>query len=269
MDIDKVMIQFSDYIQNKYNIVEDEFIFQKGRDQDYMGHPSEVLVFAEKEPDEYQVRGKTHGQMSHAIKHLIEYDPQYVISVTNRAKKALIQFIQRRPQYFCKIWDEVRGFSKESGIEAIERCDTTTLLNTLDVINDKNQLKTPFTKVDGEIKKYGMELENKYNEIIKDKLHAAYVLEKAKNKDYKSAIAKNPVITFKAVDGNGKWRRVWLDFRDGTVIIGNFKNGKTEINTMYRLNDVGTNKASMIKKFYTKRLRPLDPDIDKALSNGE
>lgn len=260
------MIQFIDYIQQKYMLNEDDFVFQKGRDQDYMGHPSEVLVFSEKEPNDYQVRGKTHGQMSHAIKHLIEYDPQYVISVANQAKQALIKFLQRRPQYFCKVWDEVRGFSKESGIDAVEKCETLTLLNTLDIVNDKNQLKTPFTKVDGEIKKYGMELENRYNEIIKDKMKRACVLEQLKNKDYVKAIEKNPVISFKCEDANGKWRRVWLDFRDGTVIIGNFKDGKTEINTMYRLNNVGTNKASMIKKFYTKRLRPLDPDIDKALS---
>ena len=35
---------------------------------------------------------------------------------------------------------------------------------------------------------------------------------------------------------------------------------------MYRLNNAGTNKKSIIKQFYTKGLKPSNPDIDKALS---
>lgn len=266
------MIQFYDYIVEKYCLNEkDIFMFRKGQDQDYTGHPSEVLVFSEKEPDEYLVKGKTHGQMSHAIKHLIEYEPQFVAAVAEKAKTAIRKFLERRPDYFCKMWDEVRGFSEYSGLEALKHCSTLALLNTLDIINDKNQTKSPFSKVDGELKKYGVEIEHRYNELIKKKMDAAYDLDKQRGGDYKKSIADNSVITFRAVGGNGKSYNVWLDFKDATLMIGDMdaRGARGQIMTMYRLDNAGTNKASIIKQFYTKRLTPKNPDIDSALSGAK
>ena len=257
---------FKEWIEQLYE-AKYEFNFRKGQDQDYTGSPDEVLVFSEKEPDEYQVRGKTHGQMSHAIKHLREFEPEYVKSVLDKARNVIFKFLQRRPQYFCKIWSETRGFSEYSGMEALNHCDSMSLLNTLDIVNDKNQTKTPFTKIDGQLKQFGSELEKRYNEIISKKINSAYNLDKQRDGDYKRTIAKNQIISFSAISRNGKGMNVWLDFKDGSIIIGNkSNNGEQEIRTMYRLNNAGTNKKSIIKQFYTKGLKPSNPDIDKALS---
>ena len=43
------MISFKEFVLN-----EASFKFSNGKDQDYTGHPTTVLVFSEKEPENYE-----------------------------------------------------------------------------------------------------------------------------------------------------------------------------------------------------------------------
>lgn len=245
-----------------------DFRFLKGQDQDYVGDPMRVLVFKEVESQDYKVEGKTHGQMLHAIKHLREYKPEFVKSVLDRMRSELEKFLQRKPDQFCKIWSEGRGFSGYSGIEALKHADSMTLLNTLDVINDKNQMKETLLKVENIVKKYASEIEHEYNEMIIKKIDDAFNLDKSKN--YKKDILGNKIIRFNAISRNGKVMDVWIDFNDRTFIIGDQSkaNGTQLIRTMYRFDIAnGASRPSIIKAFYSKGFKALNPDIDSALSN--
>lgn len=256
---------FLEWVQD---LEEAKFKFVVGKDQDYTGDPMEVLVFSEQEPDEYIMQGKTHGQMSHAIKHLREYDPEAVKGVLAKAKKMLWNFLDKNPSYFCKVWSEGRGFSEVSGKKALASCDELVLLNTMDIVNDKNQMKTPFSAVDARLKTFAAELEKKYNSLISSKIDKAVNLEQIKN-EHKllDASQKAKIVHFEAEDRNGGKFLVWIDFTDRTLIIGRQMPKGTVIKTMYRINSAGSTRGSIMKMFFTKKLRISNPMIDAALSS--
>lgn len=253
------MISFKEFVLNE------KFIFAKGKDQDYTGDPTRVLVFSQKEPEKYEVTGKTHGQMSHAIKHLIEYEPQFVSKIIANAKYKIEKFISNNPDYFCKIWNEVKGFESESGLDAVRKANNLTILNTLDVLNDKNQTKTELLPIENKLKPLAYELEKKYNSIITSKMNNAIDLNRNYSKEkFLSIIKRSDIITFKAESSVAPNIDVWIDFTDQTLIIGN--TDKNIIKTMYRFRNIKS-KKDIIKEFYNKKFKAKDPNLNSALKD--
>ena len=252
------MISFKEFILN-----EASFKFSKGKDQDYTVDPSRVLVFSEKEPENYEVIGKTHGQMSHAIKHLLEFEPEFVSKIVSKAKYKIEQFINNNPSYFCKIWDEIRGFSEYSGLEALRKSNNLTILNTLDVLNDKNQSKIQLLPIENKLKPLAYDLEKKYNQIISSKIDNAVDLNKNLSKEkLVSLIKTSDIITFKAESSIAPNLDVWIDFTDQSFIIGN--NNKNIIKTMYRFKN-GKSRSFVINEFYRKKFKAKNVELNSAL----
>ena len=250
-------------------LTEAAFKFQKGRDQDYTNDPYEVLVFSEEAPDNYEVEGKTHGQMSHAIKHLKEFEPDFVNGIIGKVKTTLKKKLEEKPHWFCKVWNNLRGFGKKSGVEAIDDASIDAVLNTLDLINDKNQMKEGLLKLDASIKPFAVELEHKYNEIISKKLDKAVDLNKLtlKGAAFVKKIKKSQVVQFDCNGTGGGKFSVVLDFSDQSLIIGKRDNkDMSVVNTMYRFNSSGS-KSAVVDAFFKKRLIPNNPEIKIALEN--
>ena len=105
----------------------DELSFQKGSDQDYpAGMNNGVLLFNPTE--QYIKQGETHGIISHAIKHLKDFDGNYYSHVVEKIKNELTK--NKRLYYF------VQG----QGIRSINNATTipySVIINTMDRINDK------------------------------------------------------------------------------------------------------------------------------------
>ena len=98
--------------------------FAKMLDQDYPYRYDNVILFDYRE--KYALSGKTHGLVSHGIKHLIEFDEYFIKSILFKMKSKLnIEYL------FL--------FNKNNTIRQLRKSDLTTgvLLNTLDLINDK------------------------------------------------------------------------------------------------------------------------------------
>lgn len=246
------------------------FRFQKGKDQDYTSDPYEVLVFSETAPDKYEVEGKTHGQMSHAIKHLKEFEPDFVKGVITKVKNTLKAKLKEKPHWFCKVWHNVRGFGKLSGIDAIETASVDAVLNTLDLINDKNQMKENLLKLDSSIRPFASELENEYNRIISSKIDKAVDLNKTtlKGDALVKKIKKSPIIQFDCNGKGGGKFTIVLDFTDQSLIIGKRSSEDINtVNTMYRFNDSGTSKPAVVDAFFTKKLIPVNSEIKSALES--
>lgn len=241
------------------------FKFQKGKDQDYTNDPYEVLVFSEQAPDKYEVEGKTHGQMSHAIKHLKEFEPDFVKGVVTKVKSTIRKKLEEKPHWFCKIWNNIRGFSSISGVKAVDSASIDAVLNTLDLINDKNQMKEPLMKLDSSIKPFAVELEHKYNELVSEKIDKAVDLNKLtiKGSSLSKKIKKSQVVKFDCDGKNGGKFTVVLDFTDQSLVIG--KNDMSDVTTMYRFNDTGGTKPAVIDAFFKKKLIPSNKDIKLAL----
>lgn len=246
-------------------LLEAAFKFQKAKDQDYTSDPYEVLVFSETAPDNYEVEGKTHGQMSHAIKHLKEFEPDFVKGIISKVKNTISTKLKEKPHWFCKIWNNSKGFSKISGIEAVQQASIDAVLNTLDLINDKNQMKESLLKLDSSIKPFAVELEHEYNRIISSKIDKAVDLNKLtlKGSSLLKKIKKSQVIQFDCVGRNNTNFSVVLDFTDQSLIIG--KNDMSNVNTMYRFNDGGNTKPAVVHAFFSKKLQPASSEIKQAL----
>ena len=246
-------------------LLEAAFKFQKAKDQDYTSDPYEVLVFSEEAPDNYEVEGKTHGQMSHAIKHLKEFEPDFVKGVIGKVKTTLKKKLEEKPHWFCKIWNNAKGFGKKSGVDAIEAASIDAVLNTLDLINDKNQMKEGLLKLDSSIKPFAVELEHEYNRIISSKIDKAVDLNKStlKGDALIKKIKKSQIIQFDCVGRNNTNFSVVLDFTDQSLIIG--KNDMSDVNTMYRFNDSGSTKPAVVHAFFSKKLQPSSSEIKQAL----
>ena len=241
------------------------FRFQKGRDQDYTSDPYEVLVFSETAPDKYEVEGKTHGQMSHAIKHLQEFEHDFVKGIVEKVKATLRAKLKEKPHWFCKVWHNTKGFLSDEGIKAIDSASIDAVLNTLDLINDKNQMRENLLKLDSSIRPFAVDLERKYNDIISEKLDKAVDLSKTtlKKDALVKKLKKSSVIQFECQGKSGGNFVVVLDFTDQSLIIG--KKDMSEVNTMYRFNNSGTSKPAVVDAFFTKRLVPTNNEIKLAL----
>lgn len=114
-------MRFKSFMQQQKFL--EELAFQTGTDQDYpAGEDSGVIVF---DPQErYEIKGKTHGISSHAIKHLKEFDVDYFMYILNSVKDFLLKggkmFLLRRG-----------STSKISDI------NDQQIINLLDRVNDK------------------------------------------------------------------------------------------------------------------------------------
>ena len=64
-----------------------ELAFANSSDFDYPGKVGEVIVT--NPDDKYEVRGKTHGLISHAIKHVMEFEPEYYREVIDQFKQRI------------------------------------------------------------------------------------------------------------------------------------------------------------------------------------
>lgn len=248
-------------------LLEDTFKFQKAKDQDYTSDPYEVLVFSETAPENYEVEGKTHGQMSHAIKHLVEFEPDFVKNIVSKVKSTIINKLKEKPHWFCKIWNNTRGFSKLSGVDAVNDASMYAVLNTLDLINDKQQMKECLLKLDSSIRPFAVDLEKKYNEIISKKIDKAVDLDKTtiKGSALEKKIKKSQIVQFSCKGKSGGTFTVVLDFTDQSLIIG--KGDMETVTTMYRFNNTGTSKSAVVNAFFSKKLEPVNTDIKTALEN--
>lgn len=255
------MLTFREWLE------EAAYHFQKGKDQDYTNDPYSVLVFSETAPDNYEVKGKTHGKMSHAIKHLKEFEPVFVDEIVKKAKDAIRKKLEEKPHWFCKVWHRSKGFETESGVSAVNKATNDEVLNTLDLINDKVETNEKLMPLDASLKKFAQEITTRYGEIISEKIDKAYDLDKTamKASALKKKISKTHVIQFSCKGKSGGDFVVIIDFTDQSLLIS--KKDVENVTTMYRFNNTGTSKSSVVKGFFEKRLIPDNKELEAVLKD--
>ena len=104
-----------------------EVDFSNSPDEDSPGN-KQLVVF--KEDDDYEIQGNTHGELSHAIKHYGEFNPNDLNSKLN----STIEYIKSLPNPILK---NINGSIIASGDNAKKQLTPNAILNTFDFINDK------------------------------------------------------------------------------------------------------------------------------------
>lgn len=234
------MKTFTEYLEEK--------AFAKGRDVDYTVDDKYVLCFNEKDKDTYHPTGdKTHGPESHALKHLAEFDPQFMRTSTTAALDTAIGFIKKNPEHFCAVLSSNGSFVAVGKDKVIEKADLYIVGNTLDLINDKILTKKSLLSIEKELSQYTKKIKDRYTSIIDDKMKKSIDLDKVKEEELANAVKNAKVIKF---DGwQGVAQIYTIDFTDNSLIIET----PDYIRTLYKFDRDASTKKDIIRNFFSKK----------------
>ena len=216
--------------------------FAKAKDNDF---PLDVgIIFLSKGArEQYKIRGNTHGEYSHAVKHYIEFNPGMLMSFAAEIKgildKANTDGLLDYIELYHKNGKIIKGYS-----QVIAKASSLDYINTLDYLNDKNMEKSPFNKVELEVKRVGDKIRKLYDEEIQNRLNSAVNLDMLKTSKINELIANNATISFTA----NRNEEYILDLNANVMIIK--RNG--EVATCYVFGRTGTGK-NVIKNFLLKK----------------
>lgn len=115
-------------LENWKRFISEEVQFSDSPDEDKPGN-NQIVMFNKDE--KYEVSGETHGKMSHAIKHFLEFDP-------NKVKAHLTKAIQVAKQLQNVFLVSAKdGSLIADGDKAKAQLTDNAMLNTFDFISDK------------------------------------------------------------------------------------------------------------------------------------
>jgi len=174
-----------------------EISFKKGRDIDYPLGGSKVIVFNKN--DSYKLEGKTHGDISHALKHMPKINPSFFKNILSSVRELI-----KDMKYYIK--------NKKGTIIGDPEITDKTLINTMDRINDKIVLNEPLTDEEKQIQRFLIKLKNEYISVVDG------IVSSAINVDDFEQIDKNKTICFSVKD-RGKNKIYFLDTKRNYLLI--------------------------------------------------
>ena len=182
--------------------------FKAGFDVDRPFGTKAVFVFHPN--DDYIKQGKTHGVTSHAIKHIYEFDPELFSKVIDIVNK----IIHKSPNKILlglKNPESKKRFSYPYPVG--------TVVNTLDMINDKIVLGEELRKEEKEILPYLDTLKRKYSSILESTVTNAVNVDSAKSiEEIVTLTQKTGVIKF-TVDARGEDTYAVTDLKTGILVL--------------------------------------------------
>ena len=202
-----------------------ENVYYNSPDNDYPGN-NQVIVFDDDEI--YKISGNTHGKESHAIKHLIEFEPEFVVQVANE----VISVIQTFDEVYIK---NRKGSILKDGEKAKRNLNVKSILNTFDFINDKIYNNEELNNSERELIPFVDKLTNKYDELVN------YYIS---NHDDIDDISDIKILTKKLKSGKvlkftGKYREMLFSYYLNTENSGLLAEFDGSIATLFRIDKKG------------------------------
>lgn len=157
-----------------------EIAFQAANNSDFPGDSRHVIFF---DPDDrYGYSGRIHGGWSHMIKHLLEFKPEYKSEFANRFNKLVSDAKQ--------LWIGP-GKPKEISDRIFS---LGTVLNSLDLINDKVELKKKITPVEEKIwNDIVVPYTKEYEKMVDDLVKSSTIIKPSFTEDEIKKLAKGPI----------------------------------------------------------------------------
>ena len=244
------MFTFKDYLTEAIR-------FSKGRDNDFFDNQFAIVTFNKGDINKYKVEGRTAGLWSHACKHLDEIDKQFVDNIVQQVKRTLIDYIEQdnHPKayefnYFNNDKKKVNG----DPLTLVKQASRASIINFLDLVNDKYQLKDPRAPIEKKMIKYLEALGDKYGSYIEKAIESSTNIDRIEGDEQKTkAFSEKNVIDFVIVGlkGHEAEMRVYLDIKHDLIVI---KTGPN-VNTMYKVNYNGSGRKDLLKAFDRKVMK--------------
>lgn len=217
--------------------------FAKAKDNDFPLDDG-IIFLSKNARAEYKLKGNTHGEYSHAVKHYIEFNSGTVMSFAAEIKGILDKFHTEGLLDYIELYNFSNKKSIKGYDQVMAKAKTLDFINTLDYLNDKNIEKTGFNKIELEVKRIGDKLRKLYDEEIQKRINSAVDLDTLKMSAIKQLIANNSIIKFSA----NKNEIYILDLNSNVLIVQR----NNEIATCFVFNRTGTGNA-VIKNLLRKK----------------
>jgi len=189
-------------------LLNEDIKFQSGYDSDRPSGAKTVFVFNPN--DKYITKGKTHGLMSHAIKHGYEFDLELyekVISETNKIIKnspnsILLNSQNERPE-------KGFGYPYPKGV----------VINTMDMVNDKISLKDELHPEEQKIASHLKVLTDRYESMLVSIIQKSVDVSELKTVDeIREVLKKTDTLKF-TVESRGSKIYVVTSIKEGVVVL--------------------------------------------------
>lgn len=230
--------------------------FAKGRDNDFVADSYAIITFNKGDIKDYKIEGKTAGLWSHACKHLDEIDKQFVDNIVQQVRNLMIEYIDQdnHPKsYEFNYYNGSKRVVKGDPETLAKRATRASIINFLDLVNDKVILQRKLAPIEAKCVKYLKALGRRYGQLLADTVHKAFDIDAVRGVDKKRLeLNRQPIVGFEIDHSkiNGKVM-IYLDVKNELIII------KTddEYNTMYRVNYQGSGRIAMYKAFDRKVMK--------------
>lgn len=146
-----------------YKLFEISFFFNS-IDEDNPGKSNFLICFSKDE--KYEIKGYTHGKLSHAIKHLVEFKKEFVNSLLDKAiviAKESSNVVLRNIKNDTNISITDPNYSNNS-----PNFMRNAMKNTFDMINDKIKNDIKLTEDEKKMRPLLYELQIEYDKIIEN-----------------------------------------------------------------------------------------------------
>jgi hypothetical protein len=191
------------------DLLSEDIAFKHGRDSDRPTGAKSVVVF--NPSDTYDIKGKTHGLASHAIKHLHEFNPESfskiagaVRQIIEKSSDAILLGKNNQPQ------DRPHGQDQYT---------VGSIINTLDFINDKVVHGEELNSTEQQIKKYIDRMTSEYEKIVMTTINTAVDVDKMKTaQDIKNTLNTNGAISFYVI-ARGEYVYAYANLMSGMIIL--------------------------------------------------
>lgn len=231
--------------------------FAKGKDNDFFNRQFAIITFNKGDINKYKVEGRTAGIWSHACKHLDEINKAFVDNVVQQVRRTLIDYVEQdnHPKaYEFNYFSDGKKAAKGDPLTLVKQASRASIINFLDLVNDKYQLRQELAPIEKKMIKYLDALGDEYGK------HIQKVIDKAVNidllgsdQDRYDAFEKQNVICFSIIGllNGERPMKVFLDIPHSYIII---KSGEY-VNTMYKVNYKGTGRKALLTAFNNKVLK--------------
>lgn len=213
-----------------------EVEFYDSPDEDKPGK-NQIIVFSPEE--DYEVEGKTHGALSHMIKHYSEFAPQRVTAGLQQALKTAAAF----NNFILK--NAKSGAVIAQGDEAKKTANENAMLNTFDLINDKIKNNQPLTDEEKKLGPTIVALNKEYQQLVDSYMSDATDLEVMSDaRQIKQLLDSGKIVKF---IGFYKGNPVQYFLNTSNTGLVAYKDGK--VATLFRIDKRGNNLAKVAKYF--------------------
>lgn len=231
--------------------------FAKGKDNDFFNRQFAIITFNKGDINNYKVEGRTAGIWSHACKHLDEIDSAFVDNIIQQIKRTLIDYVEQdnHPKaYEFNYFNSDKKIVKGDPLTLVKQASRASIINFLDLVNDKYQLKKELSPIEQKMIKFLEKLGDQYGKHIQTMIDKATNIDRLESDQAKyDAFAKENVIEFSIIGllNGERPMKIFLDIPHNYIII---KTGEF-VNTMYKVDYRGSGRKALLNAFNKKVLR--------------